>query len=571
MTAVPETPAAVGRHPRHVRGRSPLLDVVTDLLADVEAVRFPLDLSDAPELRRLRERVETQIGAHLLPRLKHEEGPAVVVVGGSTGAGKSTLVNSVITSEVSTAGVLRPTTTQPVLAARPEDSWLLEDHPLAALADLVEDDGVPRGLALLDTPDVDSVDETNRRLADVLLETADLWVFVTTASRYGDAVPWRILTQAQERGTSLAVVLNRVPRRVLAEVRADLLGRLDGLGLGSAPLFVIEDVGPHEGLLPESAIEPLRTWLTLVGGRNTARGVVRRTTQGAWHGLREDLLRLADGVTAQTIAAGSLRSRAAHAAEDHAEAFTRSLAAGVAAQGAPTTRWLSLASTGGPLAPLVAGTGSRVRRGWRSGAYRTRSAAAAEIAADVRAALVTLIAAAAGEAGAAVRAAGSAPALGGQVPLAASAGVTAPGTAAATGAPGTAGATSTSADAPGTDAAARQARARSAVDRWVARTKVLTPELAAGSARDALDHAGVAALAQAGAAGLDGAARALSSLLGRSGVELVERARAELIEYAGAAVRAEADRFVERLDELDLRPEAGSGLRLRASELRGHL
>src|SRR5699024_1649828 len=140
--------------PAHVRGRSPVLDVVTDLLADVTAARFPLDLPGAPELRGLRDRVETQIGAHLLPRLKREAGPAVVVLGGSTGAGKSTMVNSVVGAEVTSAGVVRPTTTQPVLAIREEDTWLVAEHPITGLADVVTDDGVPSGLALLDAPDL---------------------------------------------------------------------------------------------------------------------------------------------------------------------------------------------------------------------------------------------------------------------------------------------------------------------------------------------------------------------------------------------------------------------------------
>ena len=42
------------------------------------------------------------------------------MVGGSTGAGKSTLVNSVV-GEVSHAGVLRPTTRSPVLVRHPAD------------------------------------------------------------------------------------------------------------------------------------------------------------------------------------------------------------------------------------------------------------------------------------------------------------------------------------------------------------------------------------------------------------------------------------------------------------------
>src|SRR5690606_39198472 len=136
----------------------------------------------------------------------------VVVLGGSTGAGKSTLVNSVVGREITPAGVIRPTTTHPVLAVREEDAWFVADHPITELAELRTADSVPAGLALLDAPDLDSVLEDNRNLANLLLETADLWLFVTTAARYGDAVPWRVLQQARDRGVTVAVALNRVPR-----------------------------------------------------------------------------------------------------------------------------------------------------------------------------------------------------------------------------------------------------------------------------------------------------------------------------------------------------------------------
>ena len=72
---------------------------------------------------------------------------------------------------------------------------------------LVPHPALPAGLALLDAPDIDSVVVGNRELAAQLLAAADLWLFVTTAARYADAVPWELLHTAQRRGTALAVVL----------------------------------------------------------------------------------------------------------------------------------------------------------------------------------------------------------------------------------------------------------------------------------------------------------------------------------------------------------------------------
>ncbi|KAE8763636.1 ABC transporter, partial [Georgenia thermotolerans] len=287
---------------------APRSDVLADLEAEVARTRFPLDLPGAADLRALREQVLTQLGTRLLPRLQQPTAPAVVVLGGSSGAGKSTLLNSVVGAEVSAAGVLRPTTRRPVVAVHPADAPAVQGQPLAELAEVVVHDGVPEGLALLDAPDLDSVHAPNRALGVQLLETADLWVFVTTAARYGDAIPWRTLTEAESRGITTAVVLNRVPAGVLAPVRADLLARMDGLGLGSAPLFLIPDVGPHEGPLPAERVAELGGWLRLVARRPQSVGVVRRTTRRGWASLREELFALATGADDQVEALAALRA-----------------------------------------------------------------------------------------------------------------------------------------------------------------------------------------------------------------------------------------------------------------------
>ena len=91
---------------------------------------------------------------------------------------------------------------------------------------LVASTALPPGLALLDAPDIDSVVESNRELARQLLAAADLWLFVTSAARYADAVPWDLLNDAAQRGTSLAMVLDRVPPEAVEEIRADLAGML---------------------------------------------------------------------------------------------------------------------------------------------------------------------------------------------------------------------------------------------------------------------------------------------------------------------------------------------------------
>ena len=224
---------------------------------DLRTVRLELEVPGTEEARRARDDLAAQVDDYILPRLRQMDAPALIVVGGSTGAGKSTLVNSLVDAVVSPAGLLRPTTRAPVLACHPDDvRWFEDDRVLPGLPrvtggsggpgtlQLVATPALPEGLALLDSPDIDSVLAENRALANQLLAAADGWLFVTTAARYADAVPWEFLRSARERGTVLSIVLNRVPgdadrevpahlRQMLADERLDfalVLGRQRVIG-----------------------------------------------------------------------------------------------------------------------------------------------------------------------------------------------------------------------------------------------------------------------------------------------------------------------------------------------------
>ena len=82
---------------------------------------------------------------------------------------------------------------------------------------------------MLDSPDIDSVVEANRRLAGQLLAAADMWIFVTTAARYSDAIPWKLLAEAASRNIVLGVVVNRMPPETHKEILPDLAKHLDFL------------------------------------------------------------------------------------------------------------------------------------------------------------------------------------------------------------------------------------------------------------------------------------------------------------------------------------------------------
>lgn len=120
---------------------------------------------------------------------------------------------------------------------------------------------LPPGLALLDTPDIDSVVAGNRAVGGRLLACADVVVLVTSAERYADAPPWRVLKRAGERGTPLAVVLDRVPAEVAPVVRDACEALLEVNGLGGTPLFLVETQRMEGGLLPAGAVSDLGRWL----------------------------------------------------------------------------------------------------------------------------------------------------------------------------------------------------------------------------------------------------------------------------------------------------------------------
>ena len=341
-----------------------LLASVVALRVELAALRLPLrlDAGGAGD-RATSERVTVldQLDDYVVPRLTQLEAPLLAVVGGSTGAGKSTLVNSLVRAVVSTSGVLRPTTRSPVLAHHPDDErWFADQRILPSLSrtsgsgsdpgglHLVAEPAVPPGLALLDAPDLDSVVEANRDLAGQLLAAADLWLFVTTAARYADAVPWEMLRSAADRGTALAVVLNRLPSAGADDITHHLAEMLARHDLGDSPLFVIPEMGlTDDGLLPVEAAEPIRAWLADLAGDAASRAAVaRRTVDGAVRSLSRRVA---------TIAAYADRQRVAHAALERAldasyeTAYTRVDEAtqdGSLLRGEVLARWQEFVGTG---------------------------------------------------------------------------------------------------------------------------------------------------------------------------------------------------------------------------------
>ncbi|MFI9582016.1 dynamin family protein [Streptomyces sp. NPDC052236] len=394
--------------------RPQLIDALSALRDRVAAVRLSLPLPGAPRARQTRVELLAQLDDYLVPRLKDPEAPLLAVVGGSTGAGKSTLVNSLVGRRVSEAGVLRPTTRTPVLVCHPDDHhwftgmrvlpqltrvWLPQQEEPSQDADPQEgarhaDEentlrvetaaGLPRGLALLDAPDIDSLVVENRLLAAELICAADVWVMVTTASRYADAVPWHLLRTAKEYDATLVTVLDRVPHQVIAEVSRQYAALLTKAGLGDVPRFTIpelpESAGGGNGLLPTTAVAPLFAWLAHRAKDPAARQqAVGRTASGVIDSLRARLPELAAAVAAQYAAAVRLTTAVDEAYEKERERLLQRLRAGAVLAGDARTRWRGFprdSSAGEVLDSLVASLCSllqcavaaadeRVQEAWR--------------------------------------------------------------------------------------------------------------------------------------------------------------------------------------------------------------
>ncbi len=337
-----------------------LAEALITLRDAVIGTRFALRLPDADEATKAARGLVAQLDDYVLPRLRRLDAPLLAVVGGSTGAGKSTLVNSLVRTVVSPAGVLRPTTRSPVLVCHPDDAaWFSESHVLPGLSrttgatgdhqtlHLAPSQALTAGLAFLDAPDIDSVVEANRDLAAQLLAAADLWLFVTTAARYADAVPWDLLNLAQERGTSLAIVLNRVPNGAEHVVSNHLRDMLAEHGVPDPTLFVLPETTMEAGLLPEGVVGPLQVWFTgLAASAEQRAAVVRQTLDGALSSVWPRAAELADASEAQVKAGAELRQVARTAYAAAIERVSTGMSDGALLRGEVLARWQEFVGTG---------------------------------------------------------------------------------------------------------------------------------------------------------------------------------------------------------------------------------
>jgi energy-coupling factor transporter ATP-binding protein EcfA2 len=205
-----------------------------------------------------RDRIIRTIRSYLIPRVVDPAAPMTVVVAGPTGSGKSTLVNSISGMNVSRTGALRPTTRAPVVVTRPGFAGRYGSIAGVTCDVITADAPILESLVLVDAPDLDSNSPGHRAMAEALIDNADMVIFVTSALRYADYVPWQVLRRAESRGAPVVHVLNRVGSRSAGAI-LDFRSRLAAAGMGHG-LITVSEHHLTEGTqrVPAIAVRSLR-------------------------------------------------------------------------------------------------------------------------------------------------------------------------------------------------------------------------------------------------------------------------------------------------------------------------
>ncbi len=319
-----------------IEALQPRLQKLTGLLEDVR-LDLPTDGRDDAEQARVA--VVRTIVEYLIPRLEEPEAPVVAAIIGSSGTGKSTVINSLANDRISDVGALRPTTRNPVLWAHRDHGnryWSefvarVRERVGATVEVVIGDDELTQQLTVIDTPPAEYVASSGRRPSVDALALADLCVFVTSPSRYADISAWDFLREIRWRGVPMLFVLNRLPpdRDEAVALLNDFAARLHSHGLllepDAAMVFGInEALGDrwHGGLDP-SSVGALRNELGAVSNSGYRKTLVVTTAFTTGRNV----------VDRCRLLIGELREEAAVAA-DLDEAVTTSYAAQVGEIGA---------------------------------------------------------------------------------------------------------------------------------------------------------------------------------------------------------------------------------------------
>ncbi|HEU5113795.1 MAG TPA: hypothetical protein VFU96_10790, partial [Acidimicrobiia bacterium] len=202
------------------------------------------------------------------------------------------------------AGPLRPTTKDPLVLSseRRADDYR---HIGGVVCDVVTGRApILEELILVDTPDIDSTSVEHRAMAETMIDNADIVVYVSSALRYADLVPWEVLRRAHSRSVPVIQVMNRI-RGSSRGALADYASRLEAEGLGSDVVAVQEHhIGPGAQTIPPAAVQELRDRLVSVvearraGAADVVRSVFDTTVEQTRQVIEEAMVLLDEtGIT----------------------------------------------------------------------------------------------------------------------------------------------------------------------------------------------------------------------------------------------------------------------------------
>jgi len=289
-------------------------------------------------------RARRLVVAKLLPELERGFAPPLVaVMAGGTNVGKSTLFNAILGQAASSVDARAGHTTRPVAAGpsagRAAVAALTDDadtdgRPANPTISYVEADA-PGGAVLIDSPDIDSALTSHHSRAFDGLIASDVFVLVTSPTKYNDRRCVEFVLEAAAMGKRVAVLFNQLPRagasrgEVLDDFRRSVFGRLRG-DVPAPELFEFDFIpelrsgGADAARALDGQTAPARAYLS--GEASRAAEVKREvTSNGALYLSRslEGAVKALGGQAAALEAVrGDLRATAGRAATDY-EGFVR--------------------------------------------------------------------------------------------------------------------------------------------------------------------------------------------------------------------------------------------------------